>query len=81
MPDFRRIGENIMKALTEEQVDLLIEELGNLRDAATITSNNFEDNIATGNIYVGKADGLDIAISFIRAMAGEKHEKATGKKN
>lgn len=70
-----------MKALTGKQVDLLIEELGNLRDSARDTSTDFTENSAVCNIYVGKADGFDIAISFIKAMAGENDEKATGKKN
>lgn len=66
-----------MKALTEKQVDLLIEELSNLRDSAKYRSYDMNEAKAIVRIYTGKTDGLEVAISLIKAMAGENDEKTS----
>lgn len=77
MPDFRRIGENIMKGLGKKKVALLIEQLEELRDAAKDKSYDFTEDKSISRIYTGKADAFDVAISFIKTMAGEKNEETS----
>lgn len=67
----------VKKGLNEKQVNLLIEELSELRDSAKDRSYDMTEDKAIYRIYAGKADGLDIAISFILAMAGENNEETS----
>lgn len=67
----------VKNGLTKKQVDLLIEELSNLRESAKDRSYDLNEDKAIIRIYTGKADGLDVAISLIKAMTGENDEKAS----
>lgn len=66
----------VKESLNEKQIDLLIEELSNLRDSAKDRSYDLAEDKAVSRIYTGKADGFDVAISLIKAMVGENDEKA-----